>query len=173
MNDYSLLTERYPTLLTRDNGGGSVDFECGIGWFNILSVLMDRIQNHVERRQLARDLAIARNRMRAQALEGNWHLFDEYYKLYSEESRECRRRSLVDTADSVVPDIVPAVTVTQIKEKFGCLRFYYVGGDEYVDGLVTMAEEMSSVTCEQCGQQGSLRHKRWLKTQCDLHANNP
>tara|TARA_B100000900_G_scaffold407158_1_gene419377 strand:- start:186 stop:476 length:291 start_codon:yes stop_codon:yes gene_type:complete len=33
--------------------------------------------------------------------------------------------------------------VVQIKEKFGGLRFYYEGGDKYVEGLVTMAESYS------------------------------
>jgi hypothetical protein len=66
-------------------------------------------------------------------------------------------------------DLVPQVVVTQIKEKFGELRFYYDGGDEYVHGLVTMAEVWASSTCEVCGKQGTLRTGGWLKTLCDEH----
>ena len=66
---------------------------------------------------------------------------------------------------------VPQVTVTQIKEKFGGLRFYYDGGDEYVSGLVTMAAGWASHACEECGSQGVLRHGGWLKTLCDTHHN--
>jgi len=64
---------------------------------------------------------------------------------------------------------VPQVTVAQIKEKFGELRFYYDGGDEYVKGLVSMAEAISEITCEQCGARGELRQGGWLKVLCDEH----
>ena len=39
-----------------------------------------------------------------------------------------------------VPELVPQVTLDQVKEKFGTLRFYYTGGDDYIRGMVTMAE---------------------------------
>lgn len=65
---------------------------------------------------------------------------------------------------------IPPVQITQIKEKFGTLRFYYDGGDEYIRGIVTMAEFMSEVVCEKCGNLGSIHNNgRWLKTLCDAH----
>jgi hypothetical protein len=64
---------------------------------------------------------------------------------------------------------VKQVTVAQMKEKFGTLRFYYDGGDEYIRGLVSMAESLSEVTCEECGKPGELRQGGWLKTLCDEH----
>jgi len=66
--------------------------------------------------------------------------------------------------------IVPQVTVDQVKEKFGTLRFYYTGGDDYIDGLVSMAESMSGVTCEECGNPGSTVGRGWLTTLCEKHA---
>jgi hypothetical protein len=65
---------------------------------------------------------------------------------------------------------VPQVVVVQIKEKFGGLRFYYDGGDEYVRGLCDMAERTSYVTCEQCGNPGVLRGGYWMHTACDIHS---
>ena len=67
--------------------------------------------------------------------------------------------------------VVPQVTVTQIKEKFGGLRFYYDGGDDEISGMVTMAAAWASHACEECGSQGVLRHGGWLKTLCDTHHN--
>jgi hypothetical protein len=64
---------------------------------------------------------------------------------------------------------VPQVVVDQIKEKFGGLRFYYHGGDEYVFGLVRMAEAWCSTICEKCGNPGKLRHGGWVLTLCDEH----
>lgn len=61
------------------------------------------------------------------------------------------------------------VVVQQVKEKFGSLRFYYDGGDEYVSGLVSMAEAMSEVTCEVCGESGEARQVGWHKVLCETH----
>jgi hypothetical protein len=65
--------------------------------------------------------------------------------------------------------VVPQVVVAQIKEKFGGLRFYYDGGDEYVRGLVQMAEEWASRSCETCGERGVQRSGGWIRTLCDKH----
>lgn len=68
-----------------------------------------------------------------------------------------------------IPDPVPQVVVAQIKEKFGGLRFYYDGGDEYISGLVAMAEQWASRTCEECGSPGTHRSGGWMRTLCDRH----
>ena len=66
------------------------------------------------------------------------------------------------------------VVVDQVKEKFGTLRFYYHGGDEYINGLVRMAESMSGVTCESCGAPGALYGvgkegiTGWMHTYCEV-----
>jgi hypothetical protein len=68
---------------------------------------------------------------------------------------------------------VPQVTIDQVKEKLGTLRFYYSGGDEYIHGMVTMAEAMSEVTCEKCGNPGETRSKHtWLTTMCNSCNDN-
>ena len=63
----------------------------------------------------------------------------------------------------------PEVTVAQIKEKFGGLRFYYDGGDDTVDGMVRMAESWAARSCEECGKPGTSRSGGWVKTLCDEH----
>lgn len=67
-------------------------------------------------------------------------------------------------------EIVPQVTLDQVKEKFGALRFYYSGGDDIIAGMVRLAESMSVVTCEVCGSPGKFRGKSWLYTSCEEHA---
>ena len=64
---------------------------------------------------------------------------------------------------------VPQVTLDQVKEKFGTLRFYYTGGDDVIDGMVRMAESMSGVTCEECGNSGTTGGQGWLVTLCETH----
>jgi hypothetical protein len=67
-------------------------------------------------------------------------------------------------------DLIPQVVVTQVKEKYGTLRFYYDGGDETIDGMVRMAEAMSAITCEACGNLGKFRGRHWFYTACDEHS---
>ena len=59
------------------------------------------------------------------------------------------------------------VTFDQVKEKYGGLRIYFSGGDDYVDGLISMAEEMSYKICERCGCPGSSNKQGWIMTLCD------
>jgi hypothetical protein len=70
-----------------------------------------------------------------------------------------------------VRSIIPQVVAVQVKEKFGSLRFYYDGGDDYIRGLSVMAESMSMVTCETCGAPGKRRGGGWIYTACDTHTN--
>ena len=66
-----------------------------------------------------------------------------------------------------VPEIVAQVTLDQVKEKFGTLRFYYTGGDDRIDGMVSLAESMTGVICEECGNVGKRRGGGWVHTFCD------
>lgn len=59
----------------------------------------------------------------------------------------------------------PAVEFVQIKEKYGGLRLYYHGGDEYVAGVCNMAEAMSYNVCEISGNRGELYAAgHWVRT---------
>lgn len=83
---------------------------------------------------------------------------------------ETRERLLKDNPyDQKIPDVVPQVIVHQIKEKFGGLRFYYVGGDHQIRGMVRMAEAWAENHCEKCGKPGKLRTGGWQLTLCDEH----
>ena len=65
------------------------------------------------------------------------------------------------------------IRITDVKEKFGGLRFYYDDhskSSEYIFGMVTFAENMSEVTCERCGRPGIFRGELpWFKTLCNEH----
>jgi len=59
------------------------------------------------------------------------------------------------------------VRAVQVKEKFGGLRFYVNNEDEYVRGLIAMAESFSFKTCEDCGLPGVPRTGGWIRTLCE------
>jgi hypothetical protein len=62
-------------------------------------------------------------------------------------------------------------TFTQIKEKYGSLRIYTSKMNEYYEGMIEMAEDMSEHICEKCGDKGRLYSIHWHKTLCDKHAD--
>lgn len=63
------------------------------------------------------------------------------------------------------------VKFDQVKEKYGGLRVYFNGGDDYVDGLISMAENMSYKICETCGNPGKPNEGGWIVTLCDKCRN--
>ena len=139
-----LLCEKYPKMMVNRNKPMQETcmcwgFDCGDGWYNILNQLMGNIQHHIDWKEKQRNWAI-----------------DFNSKATQEEVK-------------VVPESIPQVTLDQVKEKFGTLRFYYTGGDDVIDGMVRMAESMSSVTCETCGNPGQQRGGGWIRTLCDYH----
>ena len=61
--------------------------------------------------------------------------------------------------------------VLQVKEKFGGLRFYVnCRRNEAIRQRIGAAAQESFHTCEICGQPGTLRENRSIKTLCDEHA---
>ena len=58
--------------------------------------------------------------------------------------------------------------ITQIKEKFGSLRFYVSSAPMEIYDLINKAEEESFTICEVCGRQGQYRDDlSWILTLCD------
>jgi hypothetical protein len=167
-----LLCERYPKMMVNRNKPMMETcmcwgFECGNGWFNILDQLMGNIQHHIDWKVKQRDGAIKYNEMAAQAKVGNFELFKEDMKaLIDDEYKEKRLGEIVAGDFREVPNLIPQVTLDQVKEKYGTLRFYYSGGDDVIDGMVRMAESMTEVTCEECGNVGERRGGGWIHTFC-------
>lgn len=58
---------------------------------------------------------------------------------------------------------------TQIKEKYGGLRVYFICScdESSLDDIIAEAEDESDKTCEQCGREGENRDiGGWYKTLC-------
>ena len=167
-----LLCEKYPKMMVNRNKNMQETcmcwgFDCGDGWFNILDQLMGNIQHHIDWKEKQRKWAIDYNEMATQAKAGNFDLFEETVKaLPNDEYKEKRLAEIVAGDFRPVPQSIPQVTLDQVKEKFGTLRFYYSGGDDYISGMVSLAESMTGVTCESCGNVGERRGGGWVHTYC-------
>jgi hypothetical protein len=86
---------------------------------------------------------------------------------YLSKNREANIKSRLKYENKNPDD--PSVKFDQIKEKFGGLRIYYSGGDDYIHGAISMAEEMSYKICEVCGNKGYPNKNGWIRTLCDTH----
>lgn len=141
-------------------------FECGNGWYTILDELMGEIQNHIEN--------VNRNRKYEFKYKWMWNLS---YKLRIRTSAKQKNLRAIgewiyEKAPRVnKPDMT--INISQIKEKFGGLCFYISGGDNYIDGLISMAEAMSYQTCEICGSTKNVgKTEGWITVMCEDCYNN-
>jgi len=144
--------------------------ETSEGWNSILDMACSSIQWHIDSTRKQRATAIKYNRVLRRALNGDLRGLEHWYTYKGNLSEWGAKKVLSDINEAqfrVVPEYCKQVYAVQIKEKFGTLRFYYDGGDEYVSGVVTMAEGMSSCTCESCAKPGLRRSGGWVRTLCD------
>jgi len=149
-------------------------FDCGDGWFNILNQLMGNIQNHIDWRERQREVVIKFNKIREAGQSGNAELFaDLMAAQYGDRGLSAdfikeRAQEYMTTPLQPVPEEIPQVTLDQVKEKFGTLRFYYQGGDDYIRGMVSLAESLSGVTCESCGNPSEVQNDGgWMRSICN------
>ena len=145
------IREKYPKIFSQ-----RCEMSIGDGWYDIIDMLCANIQNYIDNAADRRKWAIKWN---DEVNDPNYDWSD--------------KASFIKREERVVPELIEQVVVAQIKEKFGTLRFYYDGGDEYIRGLEDMAESMTARTCEDCGSPGvarSTKKRRWVKVLCDKHA---
>jgi hypothetical protein len=73
-----------------------------------------------------------------------------------------------DIGQCLPPSMLPHFHVSQIKEKFGGLRFYCDGAmTDEVEALIDDAEAKSLHICEVCGLPGHQRSGGYIRTLCD------
>lgn len=142
-------------------------FDCSDGWYNIINMLCANIQSHVRIKRQQRLEALLMNRALSRAMKGDESTLNRLSKW--------QRDQVLSNMKDPEPQCFPVprkmnVVATQLKEKYGTLRFYVYGADDYVNGLIQMAEAMSVVTCETCGAPGEEREGGWIRTLCDEHA---
>lgn len=150
------LCTKYPIIFQNRNASPSTTcmywgFCCGDGWFNLIDALCASIHNYIDNNYKVID----------QTIEWNRKVNDTSYEWPYDHIHRSERE---------IPAKVAQVVANQVKEKFGGLRFYYSGGDNYIRGLVDMAESISYRTCEVCGALGeTVSLGGWYSTRCEAH----
>ena len=140
------LIEKYPKIFREHKLPMTQTAMCwglavGPGWRDIIDNACSAIQWHIDHERKDR-ASILRKKRKGEKL----HKWEE---------------------DFLLKPVCRQFVATQVKEKFGTLRFYFNNGDEYCDGVISMAEHMSAVTCEQCGSPGKVGGQGWITTLCE------
>lgn len=173
------LVAKYPKIFKNRYADMSVTcmvwgFSHGDGWYNIIDMMCDNIQKHIDYTRRERALALRYNRALMRSTKDNVEPLINYFRRGREQNAwhvEMAHKVFEDIEPQckIVPPACPQVVAVQVKEKFGTLRFYYDGGDDFVKGVTYFAESMSSVTCEECGAPGETGGTGWIRTLCETH----
>jgi len=89
---------------------------------------------------------------------------DGWYRLLHDLSAAIEEAAFKQGLD---PDSSAWPKASQVKEKFGTLRFYVRGRSEEMGQLIEEASKRSAHTCESCGLEGELRTESWFYVACD------
>jgi hypothetical protein len=153
------LIKKYPKILSVSNYNkehcyGMFGFECEDGWFLHLDRMFAAIQSTIDFSET-----------NYENLTQHYNKLPWYKKLWSIYKRS-RYHYLRDNQTPI-----PQVTAVQIKEKFGTLRFYYIGGDERITSIVDFYESYTQYICEECGSTVDVGSTSgWIRNVCQKHA---
>jgi CDGSH-type Zn-finger protein len=128
-------------------------FECGDGWYNIIDVLCGLLTSKYRQ-------AKERYDYRAEVGVGGI--------LYG--TRTVTQEDLDEAKQKMEEEAAKVPVASQVKEKFGGLRFYVQAATDEHYNYITFAESMSYRTCEVCGNPGKPYTDGWHSTLCETHA---
>ena len=144
-------------------------FECGDGWYDLLDNLMEQITSYTKYNG-------KRNRIKNKYIRFIYNFIgDISNKLphkYSKHLLKLRKKIDKKVCWEEYKVFEP-IRITQIKEKWGGLCFYYHGGDDYISGMVSFTEHFSYKICEKCGTTENVHQtKGWVYTICNKCEKN-
>lgn len=154
------LITKYPKILSYNDDNkehcyGLFGIECKDGWFLHLDRMFESIQSMIDYSE-----------SNYENLNRVYNKLPWYKKIHSLYKRS--RYNYLRSNQSPIPQVV----AVQIKEKFGTLRFYYIGGDERITPIVDFYESYTRYICEDCGSTIDIGcTSGWIRNVCQKHAN--
>jgi hypothetical protein len=131
-------------------------FDCGNGWYNLIDVLCGMLySDYINAKEKY-------ERTKEWFEESGHYPWRNGRAITPEEVEELRLKMVEE--EQLVP------VASQVKEKFGGLRFYVNHASEKHYNYITFAENMSYRICEECGAPGNLYTDGWHTTLCEHHA---
>lgn len=155
------LVEKYPLIFKDRHAPMNQTAMCwgfshGDGWYNIIDTLCGLLYSKYNQ---AKD----RYEYVKECFDTKGGKTDWGKPVTAEEVEE--KRIAMEEEAAKVP------VASQVKEKFGGLRFYVRAATEEHYNYITFAESMSYRTCETCGAPGTYYPFGWHHVACDEHAS--
>lgn len=147
-------------------------FEHDDGWFWILDNLCKSIQSYIDsnsKKKIIKNKFIRKVEKVLRKMSFKYSKFKTIRFLLKKKNSLLRKIAnyIDDRSEKIEIETIPQVIATQVKEKFGGLNFYFNGGDDRIDGMVSFAEDLSYKTCEICGSTKNIGMTQgWLKCIC-------
>jgi len=156
------LVEKYPLIFK--NRYASMQetamcwgFSCGDGWYNIIDVLCGLLYSKYNQ---AKD--------RYESIKGYYENGGRYPWT---DGKEITAEEVEEKRLKMEEEAVKVPIASQVKEKFGGLRFYVQAATDEHYNYIHFAESMSYKTCEVCGAPGTYYPFGWHHVACDEHAS--
>lgn len=128
-------------------------FACGDGWYALLDECCRLLV--ADLRTVEKDIAQQQHSTAHPEHQSDWAR--QYYTPERLATLEAKRAALREQ--------VPVAT--QVKEKYGGLRFYVTAATDEQYAYIRFAEAMSYRICESCGTTANVRvFGRWVRTRC-------
>lgn len=173
------LVEKYPKIFAdryKDKRETAMcwGFECDDGWYWLIDNLCNSIQEYTDNNGVGMRI---KNKFIRYCVKSLSNIRDEFMKsdskfLYNvgckiKHSYIVKLTSKFNQEEYIK---IPQFVASQVKEKFGSLRFYGDGGDDVIDGMIWLAEIQSFNMCEKCGSIDDVSRTRgWIKVLCKKH----
>jgi hypothetical protein len=183
------LIKKYPDLFEVDEKNPTPysqrGIECNKGWYGLLDNALSLIDIHVKnpdwkeerwfklknwynrifwnnifypigRFLFTRNIPVMCSAEEAIKYKPRWNRYHKFQKFFCAQPKY------------VKPKTNPVVRIAQIKEKFGGLRVYIDGNDDYIRGVISLAEKLSYSICEDCGTNHNVTQnkKGWIRSLC-------
>lgn len=150
------LREKYPLLFSNENNDpiSSCSIECHEGWLSIIENVFDLLYTQYN------------------SCMYSLHYWVNQLPLKDENSTEAAniKKHIEECNIKLVLAKKNLPKIKQVKQKFGTLRIYTSFHNDYIKGVIDMAERISENTCEICGACGRLYKQGWHMVLCEQHA---
>lgn len=179
------LCANYPKIFTNrygdmKNTAMCWGFSCGDGWYWLIDRLCSNLQWNTDHNN--KDYVIKDERLRKiiPVLQKIVNKIPGKYNLNRKKQinplvvlRGFLNGKIIDWKRSlecvyIESNRYPQVVASQVKEKFGGLRFYVEGSSKEQHAVISFAETLSYYVCETCGSTKNIGHTTgWITTLCE------
>jgi len=177
------LCKKYPKIFANRYGDMRTTcmvwgMECGDGWYNIIDSLCSNLQWNTDKNN--QDY-IMKNKFLRKFIPFLIKISHKIPGKYNFKSR--KKNPLVKLRGFLVGNLskwrseqefiyveahrYPQIVASQVKEKFGGLRFYVEGATDAQYAVISFVESLSYKVCERCGSMKDIgRTEGWISTIC-------